>query len=98
MLNKLAGEMSGGERQYLGIACALMSCPKVLLLDEPSHGLSTESIATVIEILAFLTSQSYAICIIEHNQSFYQQLLNNHQISSTIYRMDEGRLFCHENT
>lgn len=90
--NKLAGEMSGGERQYLGIACALMSCPKVLLLDEPSHGLSTESIAAVLEILTLLPNQGYAVCIIEHNQNFYQQLLDNHRSSSRSYQMNEGQL------
>jgi ABC-type Mn2+/Zn2+ transport system ATPase subunit len=57
------------------------TCPKVLLLEEPSHGLSTESIATVLEILTLLPIQGYAVCIIEHNQNFYQQLLDNSQFS-----------------
>jgi ABC-type branched-subunit amino acid transport system ATPase component len=88
--------MSGGERQYLGIACALMSCPKVLLLDEPSHGLSTESIATVLKILTLLPIQGYAVCIIEHNQNFYQQLLDNPQFSSKSHHMHEGQLLTDE--
>jgi ABC-type branched-subunit amino acid transport system ATPase component len=72
------------------------TCPKVLLLEEPSHGLSTESIATVLEILTLLPIQGYAVCIIEHNQKFYQQILDNPQFSSKSYHMHEGQLLTDE--
>jgi branched-chain amino acid transport system ATP-binding protein len=90
--NQLAGEMSGGERQLLGIACALMSNPKILLLDEPSHGLSSSAIEKVLEIITTLPINGYSVCIIEHNQKFCQQLLDSDQFSSKLYQMNEGHL------
>jgi ABC-type branched-subunit amino acid transport system ATPase component len=90
--NKLAGEMSGGERQLLGIAGALMSNPKLLLLDEPSHGLSTNAIEKVLEVITLLPINGYSVCIIEHNYNFCQQLLDDDRFSSKLYQMNEGQL------
>jgi branched-chain amino acid transport system ATP-binding protein len=89
--HKLAGEMSGGERQLLGIGCALMASPKVLLLDEPSHGLSNISMHTVVEALIDVQSKGYTLCLIEHNKKFIEQLTQS-TFPITIYQMSEGSL------
>ncbi|WP_431777894.1 ABC transporter ATP-binding protein [Ottowia caeni] len=67
--NQLAGTMSGGEQQMLAIGRALMSRPKVLLLDEPSMGLSPIMVDKVFEVVQDVHGQGVTILLVEQNAS-----------------------------
>lgn len=62
-----AGTLSGGELQMLSIARALMARPKLLLLDEPSLGLSPQMIEKIFEIIVALNQQGQSILLVEQN-------------------------------
>ena len=64
---QLAGSLSGGEQQMLAIARALMSKPKLLVMDEPSLGLSPILVKRVFEIIADLNRQGMTILLSEQN-------------------------------
>ncbi|HTD35016.1 MAG TPA: ABC transporter ATP-binding protein [Candidatus Elarobacter sp.] len=61
------GTMSGGEQQMLAIARALMSRPKLLLLDEPSLGLSPKLVQTIFEVIRDISARGTTILLIEQN-------------------------------
>lgn len=65
--NQLVGKMSGGEQQMLAIAKALMSRPKLLMLDEPSLGLAPLVVRKVFEIIPNLRRQGVTILLVEQN-------------------------------
>ncbi len=81
-----AGTLSGGEQQMLAIGRALMSSPKMLLLDEPSMGLSPIMTDEVFDVLKELKKQKITIFLIEQNA--YDAL----EISDRAYIMETGRI------
>jgi branched-chain amino acid transport system ATP-binding protein len=67
--DQLAGTMSGGEQQMLAMGRALMSRPKVLLLDEPSMGLSPIMVDKIFEVIQKVSAQGVTILLVEQNAS-----------------------------
>ncbi|HEY2979122.1 MAG TPA: ABC transporter ATP-binding protein [Burkholderiaceae bacterium] len=74
--HQLAGTMSGGEQQMLAMGRALMARPKVLLMDEPSMGLSPIMVDKIFEVVADIHSQGTTILLVEQNASRALQLAN----------------------
>ena len=84
--NQLAGTMSGGEQQMLAMGRALMARPKVLLLDEPSMGLSPIMVDKIFEVVSEIHGQGTTVLLVEQNDSRAQQLANRG------YVMDSGEI------
>jgi branched-chain amino acid transport system ATP-binding protein len=83
---QLGGTMSGGEQQMLAIARGLMGNPKVMLLDEPSLGLSPLLVKSIFEIIKEINRQGTTILLVEQN--VYQSL----RISHRAYVLETGRV------
>jgi branched-chain amino acid transport system ATP-binding protein len=84
--SQLAGTMSGGEQQMLAMGRALMARPKVLLMDEPSMGLSPLMVDKIFEVVSDIHSQGTTILLVEQNASRALQL------ASRGYVMDSGEV------
>jgi len=84
--NQLAGTMSGGEQQMLAMGRALMAQPKVLLLDEPSMGLSPLMVDKIFEVVADIHQRGTTVLLVEQNASRALQL------ASRGYVMDSGEV------
>ena len=84
--SQLAGTMSGGEQQMCAIARALMSGPKLVLLDEPSMGLAPVIVAQVFDLVRRIRSEGYTVLIVEQN---VQQVL---KIVDRAYLLEVGRI------
>jgi branched-chain amino acid transport system ATP-binding protein len=65
--NQGAGSLSGGEQQMLAVARALMSSPKLVLMDEPSMGLSPKLVETVRDIVVDMHKRGLSILLVEQN-------------------------------
>ena len=74
--DQLAGTMSGGEQQMLAMGRALMSRPKVLLMDEPSMGLSPIMVDKIFEVVRDVYSQGVTVLLVEQNASRALQIAN----------------------
>jgi len=83
---QLAGTLSGGEQQMCAIARALMSGPKLVLLDEPSMGLAPVIVAQVFELVRRIRSEGYTVLIVEQN---VRQVL---RIVDRAYLLEVGRV------
>ena len=83
---QLAGTMSGGEQQMCAIARALMSKPKLLLLDEPSAGLAPLVVQQVFDLVRKIRSEGFTVLIVEQN---VQQLL---ELVDRAYLLEVGRI------
>ncbi len=83
---QLGGTMSGGEQQMLAIARGLMGNPKLLLLDEPSLGLSPLLVKNIFEIIKEINAQGTTILLVEQN--VYQSL----RIAHRAYVLETGRV------
>ncbi len=85
-----AGNLSGGEQQMLAIGRALMSKPKLLLLDEPSLGLAPKIVSQIFEILRSIISPDTAILIIEQNIQHAIKLANRFYVLTNGCIVKEG--------
>ncbi len=83
---QLGGTMSGGEQQMLAIGRGLMGNPKLLLLDEPSLGLSPLLVKNIFEIIRAINEQGTTILLVEQN--VYQSL----RIAHRAYVLETGRV------
>jgi branched-chain amino acid transport system ATP-binding protein len=84
--NQLAGTLSGGEQQMCAIARALMSGPKLVLLDEPSMGLAPVVVAQVFDLVRRIRSEGYTVLIVEQN---VRQVL---KVVDRAYLLEVGRV------
>jgi len=83
---QLAGTMSGGEQQMLAIARALMSKPKLLMMDEPSLGLAPMIVLQVFEIIKKLHEEGVTILLVEQN--VHHAL----EIADSAYVLEKGKI------
>jgi branched-chain amino acid transport system ATP-binding protein len=82
--SQLAGTLSGGEQQMLAMARALMSHPELLLLDEPSMGLSPIMVEKIFDVIRDVSAQGVTILLVEQNAKLALQMAHRG------YVMDSG--------
>jgi branched-chain amino acid transport system ATP-binding protein len=83
---QLAGTLSGGEQQMLAIARGLMARPRLLVLDEPSLGLSPLLVRTIFDTIVQINAQGISVLLVEQN--VYQSL----RIAARGYVLETGRI------
>jgi branched-chain amino acid transport system ATP-binding protein len=81
-----AGSMSGGEQQMLAIGRALMSRPKIILLDEPSMGLAPVMVLRLFDLIRRVREEGYTILVVEQN---VRQVL---KLVDRAYLLEVGRI------
>ena len=84
--NQIAGTLSGGEGQMLAIARALMSKPKLLMLDEPSLGLAPKIVMQIFDLLKKVSKEGITILLVEQN--VWQAL----ELANRSYVLETGRV------
>jgi branched-chain amino acid transport system ATP-binding protein len=83
---QIAGTLSGGEQQMCAIGRALMSGPKLLLLDEPSAGLAPVVVQSIFELVKRICAEGYTVLIVEQN---IRQVL---KVVDRAYLLETGRI------
>lgn len=83
---QLAGTLSGGEQQMLAVARALMSKPKLIMMDEPSLGLAPLVVKSIFDIIKTINEQGITVLLIEQNANMALQAAN------TAYVLETGRI------
>ena len=83
---QLAGTLSGGEQQMLAVARALMSRPRLLLMDEPSVGLAPKVVAEIFAIVRQLHAEGTSIFLVEQNARMALK------VAQHFYLMEQGRV------
>jgi len=84
--NQLAGTMSGGEQQMLAIARGLMTCPKILMLDEPSTGLAPRLVVELFDTVRKITEENLTVLLVEQHMA---QALS---VADRGYVLETGRI------
>jgi branched-chain amino acid transport system ATP-binding protein len=85
-LDQASVELSGGQQQMVAIGRALMACPRLLLLDEPSLGLSPLIVSEVFNAIERINSEGTAVLLVEQNVSMAMR------VAQRAYVLEEGRM------
>jgi len=85
-VDQLAGTLSGGEQQMLAVARALMSRPRLLLMDEPSVGLAPLVVAEIFSIIKQLHAEGVSLFVVEQNAHMALK------VAQHFYLMEQGRV------
>src|SRR5258705_428177 len=88
---QVAGTLSGGEQQMLAIGRAMMSRPKLLLLDEPSMGLAPLMVQKIFETIRVIAATGVTILLVEQNAKLALEA------SDRGYVMESGEITLHDN-
>ncbi len=82
-VSQVAGTLSGGEQQMLAVGRALMSRPKLLLLDEPSLGLAPQVVERIFQVLRDVSQSGVALLLVEQNAHKALQIANHAYVLET---------------
>lgn len=83
----LAKELSHGEKQWLGLGMAIATAPKLLLLDEPTAGMSSAETKRTVDLIRTVAASGTSVLVVEHDMAFVRAL----SVATTVF--DNGRIF-----
>ena len=83
----LARELSHGEKQWLALGMAMATKPKLLLLDEPTAGMSASETEQTVGLIKTMSGAGTAVLVVEHDMAFVRSL----SVATTVF--DNGRIF-----
>ena len=95
---QLAGTLSGGEQQMLAMGRALMANPRILLLDEPSMGLSPLLVSEIFDIIQEINKQGVTILLVEQNANKALSIANRAYVLETrrIVKENDAQALLHD--